>query len=71
MSQTPTTRRTRAPGDPKAPQNRLLFWFTAVLSPEAASFEVGSPRALAGRVDLTGQAEANDRDGGTPDRDAA
>lgn len=40
--------------------DRLLFWFAAALIPEAASFHVESPRAMAQRAELLRQAQAND-----------
>lgn len=65
------TDRNRRSDDPRRPQDRLLFWFAAALIPEAASFHVESPRAMAQRAELLRHAEANDGDGGAEARDAA
>lgn len=50
----------------RRPQNRLLFWFAAALIPEAAAFQVESPRAAAQRAEILRhlEAQANDDRGG-------
>jgi hypothetical protein len=62
---------TAPPERPTRPQNRLLFWLAAALIPEAAAFQVESPRAMAQRAELLRYHEANDADGGHGDRHAA
>jgi hypothetical protein len=49
----------------------MLFWLAAALIPEAAAFQVESPRAMAQRAELLRYHEANDADGGHGDRHAA
>jgi hypothetical protein len=60
---------------PRRPQNRLLFWFAAALIPEAAAFQVESPRAAAQRAEILRhlEAQANDdrSDDAAADRRAA
>jgi hypothetical protein len=60
---------------PRRPQNRLLFWFAAALIPEAAAFQVESPRAAAQRAEILRHLEAqanDDRPGdASADRHAA
>lgn len=55
------------------PQNRLLFWFAAALIPEAAAFQVESPRAAAQRAEILRhlEAQANDDRASDADRHAA
>lgn len=55
----------------RRPQNRLLFWFAAALIPEAAAFQVESPRAMAQRAEVLRRLEANDPDGAMDPRRAA
>lgn len=59
--------------DRERPQNRLLFWLAATLIPEAALFQVESPRAAAQRAEILRQltAQANDDGHRTDQRHAA
>jgi len=59
----------------RRPQNRLWFWLAAALIPEAAAFQVESPRAAAQRAEILRhlEAQANDDRAGdeSADRHAA
>ena len=64
-----------ADAEKRRPHNRLLFWLAAALIPEAAAFQVESPRAAAQRAEILRhlEAQANDDDAGdaAADRHAA
>lgn len=55
----------------KRPQQSIWFWLAAALIPEAAAFQMESPRAMAQRIELLRAGQA--RNDGTSDdeREAA